>query len=74
MTSDSSKTIKVFGDYSVTLDAQGAILQRKGVTIAYFYPENPDDARDMASATSAIKRRMLQRAHALSVEDDTPTE
>lgn len=70
MTSDSSKTIKVFGDFSVCLDARGAILYQNGVEVSAFYPQDPDEAKDMASAASAIKRRMLQRAHAL--QGDTP--
>ena len=67
------KTIKLYGDYRVTLDARGAVISddrtEEDIT---FYPETPEEARDLAGVMNTIKRRMLQREHALRFSEELP--
>lgn len=67
------KTIKTFGDYSVTLDAKGAVLVigSDAENQIEFYPDTAEEARDLAGALNTIKRRMLQREHALREQEGT---
>ncbi len=72
------KTIKVYGDYQVTLDAKGAVLScdvgPEAEMLMQFYPDTPEEARNLAGALNTIKRRMLQREHALRLTEEQPHE
>ena len=52
------KTIKTFGDYSVTLDAKGAVLVigSDAENQIEFYPDTAEEARDLAGALNTVKR------------------